>query len=101
MKKIKTLTIYLAGPLFSRGEIQNRIDDEAKLKEIESDKINLKIFNPINFNKKIAEMNIDINADRCIFFRKDMKEMRKSNICIADIDNFDSGTILELGYFLG
>lgn len=101
MKKASAVNVYLAGPLFSRGEIKSRLDDEAQLKEIKSDKIKFKIFNPIRFNQVIKNNAIDIEKNRCVFFDKDIKEMARAQICIADIDNFDSGTILELGYFLG
>lgn len=108
MKKEIIKKIYLAGPLFSRGEIRDRIEDEKKLQLSaktfnESNKENLKItfdiFNPINFNEEIDKKNIKLERDT--IFRKDYYEMSKSDIVIADIDNMDVGTILELGIFMG
>lgn len=91
--------IYLAGPLFSRGEVRDRIEDEEKiLNSFKNTNINLSIFNPIKFNR---EIDFDWKENPYCFFEKDYKEMLDSNVIIADIDNNDPGTILELGYFLG
>lgn len=94
--------IYLAGPLFTHREIENRLSDEVSLIndlndfEAEGFKLKLDIFNPIKFNFDIKFEE----TQRTTFYEKDYFEIKNSDIMIADLDSLDSGTLLELGIFL-
>ena len=96
MKKYKT---YLAGPLFTRGEIRDRYNDEKRLlTELPQ---SLDIFNPINWNKTEQIDGGKIQSiDPVYIFKKDWNEIIQSDIMIVDLDNCDSGTILEMGHFI-
>lgn len=109
--KVINKKIYLAGPLFSRGDLANRFYDEELLLELLDQwdrdcnrdpniKIKLDIFNPIKFNKTLKLTN-DLKKDNATIFKKDYYEMSKSDIIIADLDYMDAGTLLELGIFIG
>lgn len=87
--------IYLAGPLFSRGEIRDRINDEEILN---SSFKKIKIFNPIRINQSVDLSKVE-NKDT-YFFNEDVRAMDDADIAIVDIDNNDPGTIMELGYFV-
>lgn len=87
--------IYLAGPLFSRGEIRDRINDEEILN---SSFKKIKIFNPIRINQSV-DLNKVENKDT-YFFNEDIRAMDDADIAIVDLDNNDPGTIMELGYFV-
>lgn len=86
--------IYLAGPLFSRSEVKERYEDERKLREAFDD---ISIFNPIRLNQFATEEDL---KDETFFYRKDLKAITESNVMIADIDNNDPGTLVELGIYL-
>ena len=92
------LQVYLAGPLFTKSEMKQRLNDEKILKENFK---NLDIFNPINLNKKeqIDNENLKDLSDT-FFYEKDEQEIYDSDIMIADIDNNDPGTLVELGMFI-
>ena len=87
--------IYLAGPLFTRGEIRDRINDEEILN---SSFKKIKIFNPIRINQSV-DLNKVENKDT-YFFNEDIRAMDDADIAIVDLDNNDPGTIMELGYFV-
>lgn len=90
--------IYLAGPLFTRGEIKDRINDEKILLDNFQNKYT--IFNPINWNKKHQIDSKFNNVTPIMIFEKDYKAIKNSKIMIADIDNMDAGTLVELGSFI-
>lgn len=103
MKNIIKKKIYLAGPLFSRGQIVQRLEDEIALmknlqdlKITENAELKISVFNPIKFN---TEIDLD-NITETTFFEKDFFEIKNSDIMIADLDELDSGTLLELGIFM-
>lgn len=90
--------IYLAGPLFTRGEIKDRLHDEEILRK--HFKTAFEIFNPISWNK---EQQIDAKFEgvtEYYIFKKDIDAIHKSEIMIVDIDNEDAGTLVELGIFI-
>lgn len=92
------LNIYLAGPLFTRGEMKSRLDDEQYIKDALSKHINLTIFNPINLNKNnsVDSSNLE-SLPKDFFAKNDIKAIDECDIMIADIDNNDAGTLVELG----
>lgn len=99
MKEIVNKWVYLAGPLFSRGEVRDRLEDENILLKTNILKekdfvLNLKVFNPIKFNNNVKE------ETPYTFFDEDYKQICTADIMIADLDNLDSGTLAELGLFL-
>ncbi|ADN69369.1 nucleoside 2-deoxyribosyltransferase [Mycoplasmopsis fermentans] len=99
MKKIHA---YVAGPLFTRAEIDLRYAIEEtmkkalKSKELKG-KIDFDIFNPIHLNEEL-EQNGKLTPQE--IFKNDLAAIQKSKLTILDIDNKDDGTMAEFGYFL-
>lgn len=90
--------IYLAGPLFTRGEMNDRVNDEKKIRETFKDIFN--IFNPLRLNEK-HQIGKDMSQiSKTFFFEKDWDAIKNSHIMIADIDNNDPGTLVELGLYI-
>lgn len=86
--------VYMAGPLFDRGQIRNRKEDECFLNRFTS----LTKYNPINLNTEIWEKE---NIISCMtFYNKDIEEIDKADIMFADLDAMDPGTITEIGIFV-
>ena len=80
--------VYLAGPLFTKYEIEARKIEHKKFKkefpEIET-------FAPID-----APFN-EANPTNIEIFETEKKEMDESNIFIFDLNNMDEGTLVEVG----
>ncbi|ACF07224.1 Nucleoside 2-deoxyribosyltransferase [Metamycoplasma arthritidis] len=92
--------IYIAGPLFTEAEVFLRNKMAAAAKEIfemstAKDKFELNVFNPLTINETIEDPQV-LKHD--YFYQKDISFLDKTNLLIVDIDNTDSGTMLELGY---
>lgn len=85
MKKVK---IYLAGPLFVQSEIDQRKYEAKELRALGYD-----VYSPI-------EQNEDIGYDLDELYRRDISAMEKADISVLCLDNFDSGTMAELGWFV-
>lgn len=85
MKEIK---VYLAGPLFTKAEIDQRNYEAKKLREL-----GYTVFSPI-------EQNEDIGYDLDELYHRDIKAMNEADISVLCLDNFDSGTMAELGWFV-
>ena len=85
MKKIK---IYLAGPLFVQSEIDQRKYEAKKLREL-----GYEVYSPI-------EQNEDIGYDLDELYRRDIVAMTNADISVLCLDNFDSETMSELGWFV-
>ena len=80
--------VYLAGPLFTKYEIAARKKEHVMFKEAFP---NIKTFAPID-----APFNASDPTNEVIF-ETDHNEMNSSNIFIFDLNNFDTGTLVELG----
>ena len=80
--------VYLAGPLFTKYEIEARKKEHQIFK---SEFPNIDTFAPIDapFNKS--------NPTNMKIFETDKKHMDESNIFIFDLNNMDEGTLVELG----
>ena len=85
MKKIK---IYLAGPLFTQGEMDQRKYEAEKLRAL-----GYEVYSPI-------EQNADIGFDIDELYRRDILAMTAADISVLCLDNLDSGTMSELGWFV-
>lgn len=85
MKKIK---VYLAGPLFIQSEIDQRKYEAKKLREL-----GYEVYSPI-------EQNEDIGYNLDELYKRDIEAMTKADISVLCLDNFDSGTMAELGWFV-
>lgn len=81
--------IYLAGPLFTETERKQRYEEAELLRSR-----GFIVFNPIELNDS------GVNNPREIF-NGDLCAMTLADACVLTIDNYDSGTMVELGYFLG
>jgi len=88
---LKNITIYLAGPFFSRQELYwvNLIH-----KRLEA--IGLSVLSPSRENGIIG-LNSSVNEKKDIF-NMDLKLLKQSDVVIALLDHNDSGTSFEIGY---
>lgn len=84
-KKVK---IYLAGPLFTDAEIRERREEAEKLRML-----GFEVYSPI-------EQNDDIGFDPDELYRRDIVAMEECDIAVVALDNLDSGTMGELGWFV-
>lgn len=85
--------IYNAGPLFTKGEIRERLTEDDKLKNL----ANYTYFNPITApcnNKSSLPTSLDI-------FTGDTDEVRKADIILANLDHEDAGVMAEMGISWG
>ena len=85
MKKEK---VYLAGPLFTKYEVEARKREHKLFKETFP---NIDTFAPID-----APHN-NTSPTALQIFEADYKEMNESNIFIFDLNNEDGGTLVEVG----
>lgn len=85
---MKKINIYLAGPLFTQAEIDQRVHEVGKLREL-----GYEVYSPI-------EQNNDIGYDLDELYRRDIVAMNACDISVLCLDNFDSGTMAELGWFI-
>lgn len=85
-RKNNNIYIYLAGPLFTSAERKARHEEAHWLRSF-----GYQVFNPLELNES--------GVDPSLFFEKDLEAMKKCNVAILTADNFDSGTMVELGWF--
>jgi len=85
---MKPIKVYLAGPLFTEYEMKQRRDEANTLRSLGYD-----VFSPL-------EQNDDIGFDVDELYRRDMKAMNDADIAVLCLDNYDSGTMAELGWFV-
>jgi nucleoside 2-deoxyribosyltransferase len=83
--------VYLAGPFFNEEEVAF-VDKLAALLE----KIGLKVYNPKEEGGILGETAPWEKASE--IFEEDCRGIRGSEIILAIIDDFDPGTIWEMGY---
>ena len=96
-KKIK---IYLAGPLFTLAEINDRKQQASLIRKTFKDELpnyELDLFNPIEVND---ELGANAHKPNIFFYESDIKFIDQTDIAIIDIDNTDEGTMAEMGYFV-
>lgn len=94
MKKAK---IYLAGPLFTEPEVEKRREQARLIRELyKSKNIDMELYNPIELNDTVKDMS---KKPSYWFFENDLDFIVHSDLMIVDIDNLDSGTLIEFGYF--
>lgn len=82
------IKVYLAGPLFTDSEIQQRREEAVRLREL-----GFEVYSPI-------EQNDDIGFDPDELYHRDIVAMEEADISILRLDNLDSGTMGELGWFV-
>lgn len=80
--------VYLAGPLFTDGEMKQRREESEKLRSL-----GYEVYSPL-------EQNDEIGFDIDELYRRDIKAMNWADIAVLCIDNYDSGTMAELGWFI-
>lgn len=85
---MKKLSVYLAGPLFTEGEMKQRREETIVLRGL-----GYQVYSPL-------EQNDDIGFDIDELYRRDIKAMNEADIAILCLDNYDSGTMAELGWFV-
>ncbi|MFA7142715.1 MAG: nucleoside 2-deoxyribosyltransferase [Candidatus Dojkabacteria bacterium] len=83
--------VYLAGPFFNEEEVAF-VDELAALLE----NIGLKVYNPKEEGGILGDTAPWEKASE--IFEEDCRGLRSSKIVLAIIDNFDPGTIWEMGY---
>ena len=84
-KKIK---VYLAGPLFTEAEMNQRKFEAERLRKLGYD-----VYSPL-------EQNADIGFHMDELYRRDIAAMTECDISVLCLDNLDSGTMSELGWFV-
>ena len=83
---VKQLKVYLAGPLFTKHELQARREEAKLLRDL-----GFEVYNPL-------EQNDEIGFDLDRLYQKDIEAMNDCDFCVLCIDNYDSGTMVELGW---
>lgn len=81
-------SIYLAGPLFTEAEMNERNKEAKALREL-----GFTVYNPL-------EQNADIGFDLDELYRRDIAAMEECDFAVVRLDNYDSGTCAELGWFV-
>ncbi len=84
--------IYLAGPLFTNAEQKERISEAKELREL-----GYSVYNPVEHNEVDGERTLETSKE---IFQKDIEAMEWCDIAIINLDHYDSGTMIELGWFL-
>ena len=85
---MKKMNVYLAGPLFTEGEMKQRREEAKILREL-----GYEVYSPL-------EQNDEIGFDVDELYRRDIKAMEDADIAVLCLDNYDSGTMAELGWFV-
>lgn len=85
---MKTIKVYLAGPLFTESEMNQRKYEAKRLREL-----GYEVYSPL-------EQNADIGYHLDELYKKDIVAMTDVDISVLCLDNFDSGTMAELGWFV-
>lgn len=93
---MKTLKIYLGGPLFSEQEVSWNIELEKRIKEKYGSKVS--IYNPCNNDEINDKSNY---ADSIMIANGDNEFLEKADVLIAQIDGQspDVGMAAEVGYY--
>jgi nucleoside 2-deoxyribosyltransferase len=79
--------IYLAGPLFTDSEMNERTKEAKILREL-----GFEVYSPL-------EQNGEIGYEPDELFKRDIAAMTNADISVTCLDNYDSGTMAELGWF--
>lgn len=87
--KVIRAKIYLAGPLFTEAEMLERTWQAEQLRAL-----GYSVYNPL-------EMNTIRGIDRDDIYKLDIRAMEEADFAVVNLDNFDSGTVAELGWFVG
>ena len=82
------MNVYLAGPLFTEGEMTQRRKEATTLR-----KQGYEVYSPL-------EQNDEIGFDIDKLYLRDIKAMRQADFAVICLDNYDSGTMAELGWFV-
>src|SRR5210317_793385 len=82
------MNVYLAGPLFTESEMKERRTETEELRQL-----GYEVYSPL-------EQNDDIGFDIDELYRRDIEAMNACDIAVLCIDNYDSGTMAELGWFV-
>jgi nucleoside 2-deoxyribosyltransferase len=88
MEAMKPIKIYLAGPLFTTAEMNQRKYEAKRLREL-----GFEVYSPI-------EQNADIGYHLDELYRRDIVAMTEADMSVLCLDNFDSGTMAELGWLV-
>lgn len=89
------MNVYIGGSLFTDKQINQRITEEKKIKEVNP---KAKIYNPIT-NDEINDKTKQPTAQD--IFLQDTKKVIESDIITADLDDTDEGLAMELGIAYG
>lgn len=89
LDKLSPPYIYLAGPLFTEDEQRQRRREAKALRSH-----GFEVFSPLELNESGV-------TDAHEIFSRDLIAMTRADACVLTLDNYDSGTMVELGYFLG
>ncbi len=94
-----TINVYVAGPLFTEGEVKQRLHEGKLIKdELKKQGFELEgFFNPIE-----APYNDKANASPTSeeIFTGDYDRIKEADVVFIDLSNEDSGTMVELGHIL-
>lgn len=92
--------VYLAGPLFTREEQQQRKYDVAYLREhLDSD---WEFFSPLEVELSLDDADItNAESTHDFYYSQDMNAIHNSTLAIIDLSNDDNGTLVELGLIKG
>lgn len=82
------MNVYLAGPLFTEGEMTQRRKEAITLR-----KQGYEVYSPL-------EQNDEIGFDIDKLYLRDINAMRQADFAVICLDNYDSGTMAELGWFV-
>ena len=88
-KGFRNKKIYLAGPLFVKSEILERNEQAKALRKLGFD-----VYNPL-------EQNNIVGFDKKELYELDIQAMEEADFAVINLDNLDSGTVAELGWFVG
>ena len=91
--------IYVAGPLFTETDLNFNERIGSFLREkLDAEKWEVFVPQEFNINKEQITANPSLTNEKVIA-EHDLECIRKSSVIIANLDNLDPGTFIELGYF--
>ena len=91
--------VYLAGPLFTREEQQQRKYDVAYLREHFND---WTFFSPLEVELSLDDAEVtNAESTHDFYYNQDMTAIKNSTLAIIDLSNDDNGTLVELGLIKG
>lgn len=94
--KVCETRVYIAAPFFNQEQL-------LAVNEIENilDKYGIEYFSP-RLDGVLTEMSKTEKSERMKgIFLGNIAELNRCNLMIAVIDNYDTGTVFELGFFFG